>query len=367
VRKFPGEDTIFTMKTFTSIAIVCAIGALAGLARADKIVMKDGTEREGVIVDQSPTELRLKIDDGGLQATITISMDDVSSIEKGPVKAPAAPTPRAVTTIPAPTTSAPPRSSPPSSPSTGNSSVNASSITTLPAGTMPATTSSLPPTRGFLVEFGASIFGNGPGSITRLPQDLQDLWKNAQQLDAAGKKAAELEALRKLEEAFRNANALPRLDALCQKERGQPFGLWMATVHYDVIGDHYQTGIFDLSDIRDIERPALIGLMKEKTGPALEPLKTYFPPVNDKTGKADPFKPAQLSGITVDNCLDTKDKAEFAHALLLGQMKLEPQMSPADHLLLYGQLTNVGHVLTRCADLLPAALVKAQQDKNKQH
>ena len=223
---------------------------------------------------------------------------------------------------------------------------------------MPA--SPLAPTHGFFQEFLASAVGNGPGNINRLPQNLQDLWKDAQQADAAGKKAAELEALRKLEEAFRNANALGRLDGLCIRERQQPFGLWMASVHFAVMSDNYRNGMFDVTDVRDIEKQPLIGLMKEKTPEAIEPLKTYFPALNEKTGKPEAFKPAQLQGITVDNAIDLKDKAQFAHALVFAQIRLDPQMPVADRTLLYNQLTNISHIVTKCSELEPAAKAKAK-------
>jgi hypothetical protein len=342
------------MNTLKCIAIVCTIGLLSATSLADRIIMKNGSVREGVIVDQSPTEIRVRIDDGGLVATVTIDMNDVSRIDKGPVK-PAAPTtpPAAPTTV---------TTKPASAPVTVSDIPLATSRPT----SRPTPTGSLPPPRGFLIELAASMVGNGPGNLSRLPKDLQDLWSDASALDKAGnKKAAELESLRKLEEGFRNVNGLERLDGLSIKERTQPFGLWMASIHFDALADNYKTGSFDLNDVRDVEKAPLIGIMKEKTTTALEPLKAYFPPVNDKTGKQEQFNRSQLSGITVDNALDVKDKAELAHALIAGQIKLEPQMPPADHQLLYAQLTNVNHVLSRCAELESAARLKADRAKNQ--
>ncbi|MGN6369149.1 MAG: hypothetical protein ACTHN5_12880 [Phycisphaerae bacterium] len=340
------------MNTFQRIAIVCTLAVVAGSTWADKIYLKDGHTREGIITDQTDTEYHVKIDDGGLAATISIPRKDVAKIEKGPVKPPEPPPP-------APT------------PEPSNSSVTVQPIT--PEGTptqsaagagttQPATMSStLPPPRGFITEFFASAVGNGPDNINRLPQDLQDLWKEAQAADASGKKATELEALRKLEEAFRNAGALDRLDGLSLKEHNQPFGQWMATVHFAVMSDNYRGGMFDLNDVRDVEREPLIGLMKEKTPETVEPLKSYFPPVNDKTGRFEAFKPTQLSGITVDNALDLKDKALFARALISAQLRLEPQMPPADRQLLSSQLTVISPIISKCTQLEPAARTKARQ------
>ena len=343
------------MNTFQRIAIVCTLGVLAGTSWADKIYLTDGRVREGVIIDQTDTELHVKIDDGGLAATITIPKSSVTKIEKGPVKPaepPSAPTPPANT-------------APPTTSTVTVQPINPSTPAPQPAPTATGaqsttTSSSLPKPRGFFVEFLASAVGNGPGNINRLPQDLQDLWKEALSADAAGKKATELEAFRKLEEAFRNAGALDRLDGLCVKEHNQPFGLWMATVHFAVMSDNYRAGMFDLNDIRDVEHQPLIGLMKEKTPETIEPLKSYFPPVNEKTGRPDPAKPAQLSGITVDNALDVKDKALFARALVSAQLRLEPQMPPADRQLLSSQLSALSPIISKCSQLEAAARAKAK-------
>ena len=159
---------------------------------------------------------------------------------------------------------------------------------------------------------------------------------------------------------------LPRLDAIAQRQRQEPFGTWMARIHWDVIHTRYSTGQFDLHDVRDIERPALISLLRQATAGAMDPLKSYFPPVDDKTGLPQPFRIAQLQGITPANALEVKDRALFAAAVLLAQMKMEPEMPAPDHALLASQLQNVNRVLSRARDLeslARSAKIRAAQER----
>ena len=340
------------MRNQFTCVLALVVASLSISVRADVVTLKNGSTRVGNIVAQDANEIRLHINDGGLEATISIPADDVAKIERGPIKAPTLPTPPAAPKIAPPT----PASTTPAPSSTTATPPPKTATTT------PSNISTLPPTRGFFAELSLSLVGEGPDDPRRLPPDLLALWKNAVQLDAAGKRAAELDALRTLDAAFAaSPNGAARLDGLSRHDRQQPFGLWMAGVHWEVLSENVHGGSFDLTDIRDSERAALIGLLKEKTDPALEPIKTYFPPVDAKTGKAAPFKPTQLQGITVDNAIDIKDKALLAHAILLAQIKLQPDMPGADRQLLSGQLTNVNHVLTRANELEPQA--KAAQAK----
>jgi hypothetical protein len=332
------------MRKTTALLVAFVLASVSASAGADTITLKNGGTREGTIVGQDASGVRLHINDGGLEATIAIDAGDIAKIERGPVKATPAP-------------ALPKGEPPPAAPST-----TAAATPKPTATTAHSTASDLPPTRGFFAELSLSLIGEGPDDPRRLPPDLLALWKNAVQLDTAGKRAAELDALRAVDSAF---SASPggdsRLDGLSRHERQQPFGLWMAGVHWEVMSQNDHGGSFDLTDIRDSERPALIGLLKEKTDPALEPLKTYFPPIDPKTNKPAPFRPAQFQGISVENALDIKDKALLAHAILLAQMKLQPDMPGVDKQLLGTQLTNINHILSRCNELEPQA--KAAQAK----
>ena len=78
------------------------------------------------------------------------------------------------------------------------------------------------------------------------------------------------------------------------------------------------------------------------------------------------FRMAQLQGITASNALEVKDKSLLAAAVLLAQLKLEPEMPPVDRALLHGELENVNRVLGRARDLEPlakAALVRADVER----
>jgi hypothetical protein len=146
------------------------------------------------------------------------------------------------------------------------------------------------------------------------------------------------------------------LDGISRRERkGEPFGVWMARLHWEMISAKFVGGQFDLKDIRESERKALIGMLKEKTGPALEPLKQYFPPVDEKTGKPKAFSPATLQAITINNAIEVKKQAAYASAILLAQMKLEPQMPVVDRVHLGQQNEVVRRILSRASDLEPAA------------
>src|ERR1043165_6656027 len=115
----------------------------------------------------------------------------------------------------------------------------------------------------------------------------------------------------------------------------------MGKLHWELIAGKYATGQFDLKDVRDVEKPAIIGQLKMNTDAALLPLKPYFPPVNDKTGQPEPFRNSQLQGITASNALDVKEQALHAAAILAAQLRLEPNMPAVDRNLLGNQLASV--------------------------
>ncbi len=207
----------------------------AGIARAEIIVMTDGTTRTGIIESRSAQELILRVDRDGIKGSLTIPMSQVARIDPSP---PA--------TIPA----------------------------TIPATTAPATEAQrFPPLfadhvldpRGLVVEMLSEIIGNGPGDPRRLPHNQRALWEEAVQADARGLRGDALHALRDLEDSLRDIPGGPeRLDSLTRQARDQSFGQWLAIVHWDVMDDKYKTGPFDVSDVRDAERPVLIGILRRK-------------------------------------------------------------------------------------------------------
>jgi hypothetical protein len=99
----------------------------------------------------------------------------------------------------------------------------------------------------------------------------------------------------------------------------------------------------------------LIGLLKEKTSPALDALRSYFPPVDPKTGRTMAFKNSQLSGISIGNAIEVKKQAVYASAVLTAQLMLEPAMDSVDKALLVSQLSMVNRIRSRASTLEPLA------------
>jgi hypothetical protein len=360
-----------------NIPMACIFGLLlAGTAGADVVVMRDGSMRYGTLISRNAAEVRLRTNREGITLEVAIPVGQISRIVVG-AEPPAARPVAAAGTASAPATTAP--ASVPMA--TGGAARGpAVAVAPPPAGAVTqsaAAGQSVPSaseaelaafqTHGFLWELLASSLGKGPDDVNRLPAADRELWEQALQANSAGKQAETLDALRSLEAAMHDLpDGSGRLDEIARRERNESFGTWMARVHWDLINGKYSTGQFDLSDVRAIERRPLIGLLKKATADAMAPLRTFFPPVDEKTGVPAAFKMAQLQGITTGTALDLKDKSLLAAAVLLAQLKLEPEMPGADRALLYGELENVNRVLARARDLEPlakAALVRAEQEK----
>ncbi|MCL2640254.1 MAG: hypothetical protein FWD53_05365 [Phycisphaerales bacterium] len=314
-------------------------GLMCGVSYGEIVEMTDGTTKKGTVIRKTETELHLQVDHGGLKATVTLPMKNVARILPSPPEEEAVATPEAAS---APVVAQP-------------------KVLVVPA---------LPKTNGFLLELAASAFGAGPDDLRRLQPVLQDLWQDA--VKVAGKEGVGgmgggekmereqwvklLDRLRDLNDAFEPLEGgMDRLEAICKRERNESFGLWIAKVRWEVISENYGVGRFDLEDVREVERMPLIGILREKTKTALDPIRGYFPPTHPRTGKIEPFKPAQLAGITVSNAIEVKKRAAYAAAVLLAQLKLEPEMSGLDKAFVGSQLTMVRRVLERATALEPAA------------
>jgi len=308
--------------------------------------LRNGVVRRGTIESLSATELRMKLEGDGIEATVVIPMGNVARIVKGDMEIPkVAPVP------------------------------SGAPLATMPSTTMPGA-SGLAATeaeleryraRGFLAELAASAAGVGPDDPGRLPAEQRRLWEQVLTVEKAGKGAETLTAMAALEEAMRPLpGGTERLNAMARRERREEFGAWMARVRWDVIGATYGTGQFALHDVREIERMPLVGILRQKTAAALDPLRPYFPPLDEKTGRPVAFRPAQLQGISTGNALEVKDKALFAAAVLRAQLTLEPGMPAVDRALLSGQLGTVNRVLSRARELeaaAKAALAKAERER----
>jgi len=340
---------------------------LAGTAGGDAVIMRDGSVRYGTMISHSASEVQFRTQRDGISLVVVIPVPQIARIIVG-AEAPAPAGQLAVvggsTAGPASPASLPGPVAPPR-PLGGAGAESAPGGAVVPSASEAELAAFA--SRGFIWELMAGSVGQGPDDVNRLPAADRELWEQAVKAEAGGKRAETLEALRALEAAMHDLPAgQARLEAIARRERQEGFGVWMARVHWELIGGKYSTGQFDFNDVREAERRGLIGLLRKATGEALEPLKPYFPPVDEKTGVPGAFKVAQLQGITAGNALEVKDKALFAAAVLLGQLKLEPEMPGVDRALLYGQLTDVNRVLGRARDLEPlakAALVRAEQEK----
>lgn len=334
------------------VLVATSLGFLwASGLRADTIFLRDGSSHQGVIESRDESELKLRVNEDGVSATMVIPMSQIARIvitHNDPL-----PPPAAVATLP---------------PSLAASSLPSNQGAGHPVPDPPSEVEIARfKSHGFFSEWASEMEGRGPDDIARLPDAERKLWDQATEADKAGKTVEVLDDLRSLEAAMETLpSGMVRLKSICQTQRSESFGVWMGRTHWQAISGKYTIGQFDLSDVRDIERPTLIGYLKEQTAPALEPLKTYFPPVDDKTGQPQAFKPAQLMGITASNALEVKDKALYAAAVLLAQLKLEPDMAAVDRGLLSTQLATVNRILARARELetaAKAAALKAQQDQ----
>lgn len=338
-----------TKLLYTIVACLC----VAPVAFGDTLTLNNGSVKQGTIISENEDEVTFRVVDGGMSMNMTVPKSNVKKLERGPLKEtePVAPKPAPAVSLGTPDAATRPGAA-------GAATKPAVIATVKPAGKITS--------HGFLGELGASMVGLGPNSPLRLPPEIQPLWNQAMKADTEGRKAETLEYLRAMEGSMRDVDGgISRLDAVSRLVREESFGLWMARIHWDQVFLVAKTGRLDLNDVREVERGPMIGLLKEATGPALDPLKSYFPPINDK-GVQEPFKATQLSGLTITNAIEVKEQATLAWTILQAQLKLEPKMSAADRQTLTNAAQNVNRVRNRAAELEPlakAALAKAEKDK----
>lgn len=335
----------------TATLLLAAVAPVLG----DTVLTRDGKVRVGIIESRDERELHLRTNQDGISSVLVIPMTQVTRIILGGESGPAA------ATKPQPA---------PSAPSLLSTGAAPPGVVLVPPSAVKAPTEAelaAYGSRGFLAEMAASAAGHGLDDPARLPAAQRELWDRAFRANLSGKRAETLEAMRLLEAAMRELpEGLSRIDGIARREKGEGFGAWMGRIHWELISPNYAMGQFDLADVREVERQALIGHMKSKMGAALEPLKTYFPPVDEKTGQPTAFKPAQLSGLTISNAVEVKEQSLLAAALLLGQLKLDPKMSSLDRGFLTTQLASVNRILNRARELEPqarAAIIKAQREQ----
>lgn len=310
--------------------ILACIGGLAATpgAGADTVRLRDGSRHDGVILGQDAREVRLEVSRGGMKIVLSFDQGEVADVVFAPeslVPAASQPAP-----APAPVLAAAP---PPPTVAAPRAIMKAPEISP-----------------DDLLYYTHSVAARGLPDAAHLPALQRELWTRASTLDTGGgtNQAALWEVLHALAGAARlMPGGMERLDAVCQQERHQPLAQWVARAHWDILSARYQDGVFDTSDLGDAEKPFLIGILKEQTAGALQPIEQFFPPVNPQNGVRLAYGPAQLAAITPANAIEVKDKAVFAAAVLQTQLKLEPEMPAADKQVLGGQLVLVNRVLSR--------------------
>jgi hypothetical protein len=254
--------------------------------------------------------------------------------------------------------------------------LDAARAQTLPAEAPPASTApaTAPATRpqvfhpGFLVVWAqiAAGFRADPADPGALPAPACDQWQALLQAQQSKDLPAQARALTDLAHTY--ADSPRRLDFLAQRAVGKSFDMWLAETRWQAIKTQCRMGRFDLADVTDIEKPALIGILRQETQAAVDPVRSFLPaagaPAPEPGSKNDP-----LNTITVENCIETHAKAAYAAAVLQAQLTLEPTMPGVDRTFLVRQLYAVRRALNRAMQLEPqakAAEAKRQQDQRIQ-
>jgi len=327
-----------------SVAMWVMLGLLLGtaVARADQVVLRDGTVKEGTVVSQGDEGVTLKIDWGGISSTVLIPTANVDHVEirhANPTTKPAATRPTLSTPTATPAASQP---------------------TTRMAPAAPKKPGRLLQVMWQLATGRRADWGD-PRTLDA-PRAL--LWKKMVASDTSPPEET-LATLLAFNEALQDQPG--RADALSLRLKGELFGTWLANARWEVWKTHAPVGgAFDIKEITELETPALIGILRSHTAEALEPIKSYMPvPAAKTTGNGTStsggtrVRPADpVLGVTVDNAIDVKEKAAFAHAVLLAQLRLEPAMPTVDKVFLNQQLAEAQRVLARAADLEGKARTK---------
>lgn len=296
---------------------------------ADKVTLRDGTEKEGTVLMHDSREVRLRINEDGLTMTVVLPASQVAEIVLN------------------------------SGTGAKNDGVGAAS--------QPVVKKNVPRPQvkrapgDFFYEM--ALLGMGQGAArfdtNTLPGDQQTLWNKAVEAETNKDAATVLGTLTKL--ATLDGVDARTLNKLAMRRHRLLFGHWLAEVRWEALQKTHG-GVFDLKEVTEIEKPDLSLLMRAATPVALEPIKQYFPV---PAAQAVPGEKATtpLAGITASNTLAVKPKALFASAVLNGQLTLEPQMPEIDRMLLRQQLSAVQAVIGKCLELEPIARRDAEKAK----
>jgi len=330
------------------------LGLLGNAALADHVVMRDGSEQVGKILSVDDKVIRIRMQTDGITGVVNIPRSQVDWIERDDVVTMES-SAHFQNVTRSPTTAPATRPGPATRPNPA--------VTTAPA--LPAPDGHL--LRGML----RLLAGRSPdlSDPETLPPGQHGSWEDVVGAESSAKKEQLLSALITLA----NAGVRPasRLDALAWRHVGKSYGMWLAETRWDCIAGRYRSGQFDLRDVTEVEKQVLIGILRGKTQAALDPLRAYFPPPPAPVAPGSRPVPAPrtadlLASITVQNALEVQDHALYASAMLLAQLRLEPEMPAVDRTFLSQQLGYVRAVLGRTSELEPAAkALKAREEQDR--
>jgi hypothetical protein len=319
-----------------------AVIGLAPLAWGDTIVLRDGRNIKGTLDGESGDSLRVRQDDDGLISVLLVPksnflkvIPDKDAVRPKPPAAPEAvappPPPPAPTAAPVPRTTvvAP---APTATPAAG--------ATTAPSG---------PQANGhFLHEMlamGHIVPHERMAPLT--PDDrkaFDDLIIAHRRGESAAQDFTQLDALA-------HSPTVPRvtLSVLCYDAVGMGLGKWLSDLRWGVLQtERTRTGVLKTDDIIDFETPYFAQDLKAATPDALQQIGSYLPDPTLPYGQQRKDQDKLLATISVDNCLDVKDKALWAALMLDGQLKLTPHLSDDDQRVLKQRLGQVRAIITQC-------------------
>lgn len=317
------------------VAIVAA-GFCVGVARADLVVYQNGSTREGVVVSQDNQGVRLRQNLDGIMATIFIPKADILRVERRPLKEPTeAPATQKVET---------PESAPAVTPATGKGL-------------------SEPVGRGTFFSAWLQMAHFAPSRLPPLTDDQKELFEKALEAHRKSDSQLEFKALLALSQSP-NVSVETLNSAAFDKVR-MSFGRWLAESRWALLQTaKIRVGKFKLDDVQPVERSWLAQDFKAATPQALLPMATYLLDPTKPFSEARRAQVAALGSISVSNCLDVKEKAMWAQALLDGQLQVTPDLTEDDIKLLKLHIGNMRQVINECLKYENKARVNSNAPKH---
>jgi hypothetical protein len=299
-----------------TIAMLAAAAAVGGPARAEVLLLDDGTTRTGQILSMNNGQIELLVAEGGIRGTWRISASRVAAIVADGQPLPVM---RKV--------------------------VSWSQADFPPPQVLPAPERRAAPQRSEPAPVRAKSPPASPNQIERL--------KNAV-VQASGSPPAVL--LKALSALARAGGAAPQLDDLAENQHGTSFGQWLADTRWAAVRSDYAGARFDLRGVTEVERPALLAIVQGQTLAAVTPLREFMPGSSDtRTAPASPHPVGRrekaddnpLYRVTLDNCQQVRREALLATAVLRAQLELDPDMAADDAQAIRADLGRIYPILAR--------------------